>query len=78
MNLKNLLLVSRCITAAAHARTDSRGAHYRTDFPHSGAPEESAFTSVRLDADTLSVALKAVDFTRVRPGETLVRDDEAA
>lgn len=29
----NLLLCSRLITSAALARTESRGAHYRTDFP---------------------------------------------
>ena len=33
LNLENLVLVSRAICAAAQARTDSRGAHYREDFP---------------------------------------------
>jgi len=78
LDLKNLLLVSRCITAAARARTDSRGAHFRKDFPESGAQKDSAFTSVRLHAHELDVALKPVDFTRVHPGETLVRDGQAA
>ncbi len=33
LNLESLILVSRAICAAATARTDSRGAHFREDFP---------------------------------------------
>ena len=33
LNLKSLILVSKSIRAAAMAREDSRGAHFRTDFP---------------------------------------------
>ena len=33
LNLENLVLVSRAICAAATARTDSRGAHFREDHP---------------------------------------------
>src|SRR5512139_2658441 len=36
MNLRNLLQVSRAIAVSAHAREDSRGAHYREDFPAAG------------------------------------------
>jgi L-aspartate oxidase len=32
--LSNLLLVARLLTEAALIRQESRGAHYRTDFPH--------------------------------------------
>jgi fumarate reductase flavoprotein subunit len=69
MNLKSLVAVSRAITAAALAREDSRGAHYRADFPESGPLERSSFTSLRAD---LRVSMKPVAFTRVRPGETLL------
>jgi L-aspartate oxidase len=31
--LQNMLTASFLITTAAHARTESRGAHYRTDYP---------------------------------------------
>ena len=31
--LANLLLVGRLVTEAALTRTESRGAHYRTDYP---------------------------------------------
>ena len=72
MNLKNLILMSRAITAAAKGRVDSRGAHYRADFPDSGTLETSAFTRVTLQDGTLVTATEPVKFTRVKPGETLL------
>jgi len=69
LNLESLLQVSRAIAAAALAREDSRGAHYRSDFPESGDLARSAYTSVRGD---LAVEMRPVAFTRVRPGETLL------
>ena len=47
LNLKSLVAVSRAIAAAAAARRDSRGAHFRADFPESGPLEQSAFTSIK-------------------------------
>jgi fumarate reductase flavoprotein subunit len=69
LNLKSLVAVSRAIAAAAIARRDSRGAHFRSDFPESGALEQSAFTSIRNGI----VSMKPVAFTRVAPGDTLLR-----
>ena len=74
LNLKSLLTVSRVITQAALAREDSRGAHFRSDFPDTGPLEQSAFTSLRLDGETLSLSMKPVSFTRVRPGESLLKN----
>ena len=71
MNLKSLVAVSRAITAAAVARRDSRGAHFRSDFPETGSLEHSAYTSLRAD---LAVSMKPVAFTRVRPGHSLLRN----
>ena len=78
LNLKSLILVSRTITAASIARTDSRGAHFRRDHPHAGSEQESSFTRVRLDQGALDVSMQAVEFTRVRPGESLIEDEQAA
>jgi len=73
LNLENLVLVSRAICASADARRDSRGAHFREDFP--GMPDLSAshYTLVRCQGDgDLAVTTEPVEFTRVRPGETLL------
>jgi fumarate reductase flavoprotein subunit len=69
LNLRSLTEVSRVIAAAALAREDSRGAHFREDFPGPGALERSAYSSVRAGE---AVAMRPVAFTRVRPGETLL------
>ena len=70
LNLQSLVAVGRAITQAAAARQESRGAHYRGDFPHTGALETSAYTSIRADG---TVTMKPVAFTRVRPGQTLLK-----
>jgi fumarate reductase flavoprotein subunit len=70
LNLKSLVAVSRAIAAAAAARRDSRGAHFRSDFPESGPLEHSAFTSIK----DMVVSMKPVVFTRVAPGQTLLRN----
>lgn len=77
LNLKNLVLVSRAITASAAARENSRGAHWRGDFPEPGDLATSRFICVRLNNDKLEVASEPVAFTRVRPGETLLNNAAA-
>jgi fumarate reductase flavoprotein subunit len=74
LNLGSLVQVSRVIAQAALARRDSRGAHYREDFPAAGPLEASAYSSARLAGGELRIEMKPVAFTRVRPGETLLRD----
>jgi fumarate reductase flavoprotein subunit len=75
LNLKSLVETSRVIAEAALARTDSRGAHFREDFPETGALERSSYTSLRMENSALAVKTKPVAFTRVRPGETLLVGD---
>ena len=75
LNLKNLVQTSRVIAEAALARTNSRGAHYREDFPDAGPLEQSAYTSARLKDGKSAIELKRVAFTRVRPGESLLVGD---
>jgi len=78
LNLRNQILVSRAVVTAALARENSRGAHYREDFPDTGSLEDSSFTVVRLGAgDRLEVTREPVRFTRVAPGESLLPDDAA-
>jgi fumarate reductase flavoprotein subunit len=78
LNLKNLLLVSKAIRAAAQAREDSRGAHFRADFPSAGELTSSAYTCVRAADGGFDIATRPVEFTRVQPGESLIGDQAAA
>jgi len=73
LNLRSLIEVSRVIAAAAQQRENSRGAHFREDFPQEGDLASSAFTVVRQRAGTLSVMAEPVEFTIVRPGESLLK-----
>jgi fumarate reductase flavoprotein subunit len=79
LNLQNQVLVSRAIASAALLREDSRGAHYRSDFPDTGDLHGSHFTSTTLDhAGEFHKRTCPVTFTRVAPGESLLTPDEAA
>jgi fumarate reductase flavoprotein subunit len=75
LNLENLTLVSRAIAAAADFRRDSRGAHFREDFPQTSDLASSRYTCVRLAGDQPVVSSEAVMFTRVRPGQSLLRHE---
>jgi fumarate reductase flavoprotein subunit len=77
LNLENLTLVSRAIAAAADFRRNSRGAHFREDFPQTSDLTASAYTTVRLADDRPQVASAPVTFTRVRPGESLLKPQAA-
>jgi fumarate reductase flavoprotein subunit len=72
LNLESLITVSRAICAAALAREDSRGAHFREDHPETGALTGSAFTRVTMAQGRFAVGWKPVHFTRVSPGQTLI------
>jgi fumarate reductase flavoprotein subunit len=77
MNLRNLILVSKSVTEAALARENSRGAHYREDFPEPGDLETSHFTAVRLRDTQLVIENRPVLFNRVKPGETILNPEMA-
>ena len=79
LNLKNLLAVSRVIALSALAREDSRGAHFREDFPEAGDLAGSRYIVVRQggDGDTLDLSREPVRFTRVVPGQTLLAEATA-
>jgi fumarate reductase flavoprotein subunit len=74
LNLDSLITVSKAIVSAALARDDSRGAHFREDFPETGDLATSAFTRIRARGADLALEFVPVRFTRVRPGETLLRE----
>ncbi len=74
LNLKSLLAVSKVIAQAALAREDSRGAHFREDFPTTGDLESSTYTVVRQAGGETVLTRDPVDFARVRPGVSLLAD----
>jgi fumarate reductase flavoprotein subunit len=78
LNLDSQIVVSKVITAAALKRENSRGAHYRDDFPKAGDLASSRYTRVRLDSERVDVSDAPVQFTLVKPGETLLVDKAAA
>jgi succinate dehydrogenase flavoprotein subunit len=72
LNLASLVEVSEAIAACALARENSRGAHFRSDFPEAGDLEASTYVRVRRAGDGLDTEHCPVRFTRVRPGASLV------
>ena len=78
LNLRSLCETSRVIALAAKRRENSRGAHFRSDFPEPGDLHTSRFTVVRQKAGTLEITDEPVQFTRVKPGETLLKEQVAA
>jgi fumarate reductase flavoprotein subunit len=78
MNLRNLILVSRAITESALLRENSRGAHYREDFPEAGDLATSEYMCLRLEGEHFAASRQRVQFTRVRPGESLLEEESSA
>jgi fumarate reductase flavoprotein subunit len=78
LNLRSLVKVSRVIALAARKRENSRGAHFRSDFPEPGELATSWFTVARQTASGVEISEQPVEFTHVRPGETLLLDQVAA
>jgi len=72
LNLNSLIEVSEVIAAAALSRENSRGAHYREDYPQVGSLEESYFTVAQSNQEQISVERQPVVFSIVKPGESLI------
>jgi succinate dehydrogenase/fumarate reductase flavoprotein subunit len=81
MNIENLVVVARLIRQAATLREESRGSHYREDFP--GTSDDGHYNvhqARRADA-SIAAECRPVRFTRRRPedlsGETLIPTQDA-
>lgn len=72
LNVESLIDISRVITVSALARENSRGAHYREDFPEAGDLHTSCYTRVSAVGEDLSLEMVPVSFDIVRPGESLI------
>jgi len=78
LNLRSLTETSRVIALAALKRENSRGAHFRIDFPEPGELATSTFTVARARPDGIEITEQPVEFTHVKPGESLIADRVAA
>ncbi|WP_299736682.1 FAD-binding protein [uncultured Roseobacter sp.] len=76
LNMASLCDVSEVIALAGLARENSRGAHYREDFPEAGDMAASYFTVAERAGDKVNVTRQDVDFSIVRPGETILPEGE--
>ena len=77
LNLQSLIDTSEVIAKAGLSRENSRGAHFREDFPDAGPFEQSYFTVAKSGDNGIEVSREAVKFTIVKPGESLLGVDEA-
>jgi fumarate reductase flavoprotein subunit len=76
LNTQSLIEMSQVITEASIWRENSRGAHFREDFPEVGDLETSYFTLAEKDGDGVKVTREDVKFTIVKPGETILPEGE--
>lgn len=68
LNLRSQVTVARLIAVSALARQESRGAHYRSDFPEPAAGVPS-WVHVRRGPDEPVVWTEPVRFTRATPAD---------
>jgi succinate dehydrogenase / fumarate reductase flavoprotein subunit len=59
IKFENTLMLARVVTQSALAREESRGAHYRTDFPEPN-PRFAKESRCRLDGDRLNITFEEV------------------
>ena len=76
LNMRSLCDVSEAIAKAGLARENSRGAHFREDFPEPGEMDASYFTIANIKDGAIKVTRAPVEFSIVRPGETILPDGE--
>jgi succinate dehydrogenase / fumarate reductase flavoprotein subunit/fumarate reductase flavoprotein subunit len=81
INLENLVGVARLIQASALLRKESRGSHYREDFPETSADGLFNTFLSRAPDGSIAAARRPVKFTRRRPedlqGDTVIPGDKA-
>jgi len=69
LELKHMLNLSEAIVRCALARKESRGAHYRNDFPHRDDKNWLKHTLVFIEDEKYKLDYKPVVITRFEPEE---------
>lgn len=67
LKLENMLLVSEMVCKAAIMRTESRGSHYRTDFPGEDNGEWLKNIFITSKNNEMELAARPVAFTKISP-----------
>ena len=78
LNLQSLFDISKVIAEASVARRDSRGAHFREDHPETGDLDDTCYIRTSGSVDELLTEAVPVEFSIVRPGESLIEDEAGA
>ena len=69
VNLRNLLVVARALCHSALTRTESRGAHHRTDHPQRDDRRWLTNVIVRRDGDAVAMLTRPVELTHHAPAD---------
>jgi succinate dehydrogenase / fumarate reductase flavoprotein subunit/fumarate reductase flavoprotein subunit len=69
MDVENLAVAAEMVARSARYRTESRGAHYREDYPDRNDAEWLSNVYVKRDDDGMQVWDGPVDFTRLHPDD---------
>jgi len=82
MDVENLALAAEMVARSARYRTESRGAHYREDYPERNDEEWLSNVCVQRSEDGVEVWDDPVTFTRLHPddgaGTTVPENGESA
>ena len=78
LNIESLIEVSRVIARAALAREDSRGAHFREDYPEADPLDTTRYVRIARRGEDLQLDTAPVEFSIVRPGESLIAGEAGA
>jgi succinate dehydrogenase / fumarate reductase flavoprotein subunit/fumarate reductase flavoprotein subunit len=74
LDLRNQLEVARTMVAAATVREESRGDHFREDFPTPRDDEWLRYVVTRLEDDRVLTETRPVKFTRLHPHADVLED----
>ena len=70
LDVRSLITVAQITCLSALARRESRGSHYRSDYPESNDHDWLCNVMIQQDSqDRIRVWQEDVEFTRLRPGE---------
>ena len=77
IDTENLSLIAEMLTRSALAREESRGAHYRSDFPNQNVEWLKNICMTPVENGDFEITYEPVDFTRLTPEELKERREGA-